>query len=354
MKSLVVIDDEALLVRGISTMLEKEGLDYQVTGAAGDGLTGLSLIREKKPDVAFVDIRMPGMDGLELIEKAKKEFPELVFVIISGYKKFEYARKGLELGVCAYLDKPVTRGKLRSALKAAEEAMGKNTGAKGIYPKENLGQRLAAVQQEIIELVGQKKAGDGMERVNEYLWLLEAEETELAEIRNRCFQFLCTVLGIFYEQWKNYEKELAFPSYQNVVNLQTKEEVEEYTRTLFARIFDKISARSLGSSHRIILQILDYINENYRRDIGLSELADMVKMTPGYLSILFKDEVGVTYVKYLTNVRMDHARELLREGYKVSQVSEMVGYSNYRYFCDVFKREVGKTPTEYRGNIRKR
>ena len=80
----------------------------------------------------------------------------------------------------------------------------------------------------------------------------------------------------------------------------------------------------------------------------------MVKMTPGYLSILFKDEVGVTYVKYLTNVRMDHARELLREGYKVSQVSEMVGYSNYRYFCDVFKREVGKTPTEYRGNIRKR
>ena len=69
-----------------------------------------------------------------------------------------------------------------------------------------------------------------------------------------------------------------------------------------------------------------------------------------YLSVLFKNEVGTSYVKYLTNMRITQAKKLLKDGHKVNEVSEMVGYSNYRYFSDIFKKHVGLTPNEYKHN----
>lgn len=88
--------------------------------------------------------------------------------------------------------------------------------------------------------------------------------------------------------------------------------------------------------------------EKYNEDIGLNELADRVKMNTAYLSVLFKSEVGMSYVKFLTKLRMDKAKGLLKKGYKVYEVSEMVGYNNYRYFTDIFKKYTGETPKTIR------
>lgn len=94
-----------------------------------------------------------------------------------------------------------------------------------------------------------------------------------------------------------------------------------------------------------------YLDEHYNQDIGLSELADRVGMSTAYLSVLFKTEVGTSYVKYLTDLRIKKAKKLLQDGYKVHEVSELVGYNNYRYFCDIFKKHEGMTPNEYKGNV---
>ena len=94
-----------------------------------------------------------------------------------------------------------------------------------------------------------------------------------------------------------------------------------------------------------------YLDEHYDQDIGLSELADRAGMSTAYLSVLFKTEVGTSYVKYLTDLRIKKAKKLLQDGYKVNEVSEMVGYNNYRYFCDIFKKHEGMTPNEYKGNV---
>ena len=80
----------------------------------------------------------------------------------------------------------------------------------------------------------------------------------------------------------------------------------------------------------MITQLLDYINLNYSQDFGLNEMAEIVHMNHAYLSILFKDEVGISFVMYLTQIRMAHAKELLLKGEKVQDVSVAVGYNNYR------------------------
>jgi two-component system response regulator YesN len=106
------------------------------------------------------------------------------------------------------------------------------------------------------------------------------------------------------------------------------------------------------ANHRDIKQLLEYIGSHYDQDIGLNELAMMVDLNPAYLSILFKEEVGTSYIKYLTNLRIKKAKEYLLEDYMVTQVSEMVGFNNYRHFCEIFKKYVGQTPNEYKGCIR--
>ena len=108
MHRLVVIDDEYIVVEGIKALISRLKLDYEVAGAAYDGIHGLELVQREKPDVVITDIRIPGMDGLSLIETAKESCPDTAFVVISGYSEFVYAQRALSLGVRDYIDKPIT------------------------------------------------------------------------------------------------------------------------------------------------------------------------------------------------------------------------------------------------------
>ena len=125
MYRLVVIDDEYIVVQGIKALISRLKLDYEVVGAAYDGIQGLEVIRSEKPDVVITDIRIPGLDGLSVIEAAKEECPDTYFIVISGYSEFVYAQRALTLGVKDYIDKPVTADKLKNALTRIEDEWAK-------------------------------------------------------------------------------------------------------------------------------------------------------------------------------------------------------------------------------------
>jgi len=117
MYRIVVVDDEYIVVEGIKAIIRKRNMDCEVVGFANDGISGLDEVRKWKPDILITDIRMPGMDGLSLIEVVKEEFPKVRFVIISGYTEFAYARRAITLGVKGYIDKPITMEKLEDVIK---------------------------------------------------------------------------------------------------------------------------------------------------------------------------------------------------------------------------------------------
>ena len=121
MYRLVVIDDEYIVVEGIKAMIGRQKLDYEVVGSAYDGIHGLDIIEKYKPDLVITDIRIPGMDGLSMIEAAKEVCPDTAFVVISGYTEFEYAQKALRLGVMGYIDKPISMEKLNAVLETVEK-----------------------------------------------------------------------------------------------------------------------------------------------------------------------------------------------------------------------------------------
>lgn len=107
MYRILVADDEPAGLNHVCMILKKKCPDYEIAGTAENGQRALEMIRAERPDVLITDIRMPVMDGIELVEKVKEEFPDVFSVIVSGYSEFEYAKSALRSGVCDYLLKPL-------------------------------------------------------------------------------------------------------------------------------------------------------------------------------------------------------------------------------------------------------
>ena len=118
-----IADDEMWVAVGIKKLIEKSGLPFEVIGEANDGITALEQIEKMKPQVLFSDIRMPGFDGLTLLEKLAEKEIDLLVVYISGYAEFEYAQRACRLGAFDYLLKPVEQEKMNGVLQRMEEKL---------------------------------------------------------------------------------------------------------------------------------------------------------------------------------------------------------------------------------------
>lgn len=117
MKRVLITDDEPRIVRLIKGMIDWEGLLLELAGEALDGFEALRIIKEKRVDILIVDMKMPGMDGMQLINRAIEYNPSLSVIIISGYQEFDYAYQALKKGVCDYLLKPINKHDLDRALR---------------------------------------------------------------------------------------------------------------------------------------------------------------------------------------------------------------------------------------------
>ncbi len=108
----IIVDDEEDIRYLLRHLLEKGRLGVAVAGEAASGDDGLALCRKLCPDMVLADIRMPGLDGLEMVEKIKKISPHIQVILISGYSYFSYAQKAIQQGAAAYLLKPVEEEEL--------------------------------------------------------------------------------------------------------------------------------------------------------------------------------------------------------------------------------------------------
>lgn len=116
MYKVFLADDEMWISFTLKKLIDRSGLPFQVIGEANNGVTALEEIEDKKPDVLFTDIRMPGLNGLELLEEISEKNLSVNVVLISGYAEFEYAQSALRLGGFDYLLKPVEQKHLNAVL----------------------------------------------------------------------------------------------------------------------------------------------------------------------------------------------------------------------------------------------
>ncbi len=134
MYRVAIIDDEPLIVEGLTRTMPWEKWNMQVIGSAYDGKEGLALIRRERPDIVISDINMPQLDGLKMIAGLKSEFPNMQIVILTGYREFDYAREAISLGVARFLLKPSKMNELEEAMEAVTEKLAKLGVSEGVSP----------------------------------------------------------------------------------------------------------------------------------------------------------------------------------------------------------------------------
>ena len=233
----LLVDDEIMIREGFKRLFDWDGHDCEVVGEAADGMEALTKIDSLQPDIAIMDINIPIMNGLKVIQLARIKHPDMAFVIVSGYDDFAYCREALRLQITDYILKPVN-----------------------------------------------------------------------------------------YEEFGTC--------------------IDNLKIALFRRRPVRPEERQEG---RPIQAIARYLQEHLAEDVSLSVLAEEFHMSAQYISQLFKSEIGVNFLSYLTNIRMNRAKKLLAStDLPISEVSQQSGYADYRVFTKAFKKSEGVTPSQYR------
>ena len=103
----------------------------------------------------------------------------------------------------------------------------------------------------------------------------------------------------------------------------------------------------------VVTKAKEYIDANYAQDLSLEGISRQTDISPYYFSKLFKNKTGVTFIDYLTNLRIEKAKELLADpGRSMKEICSEVGYSDPNYFSRIFKKTTGMTPTEYKDGLK--
>lgn len=129
---IVVVEDEAPIREGMAKVIKTIDTDYEVVGTAADGSIGYHMIMELKPDLVIMDIRMPKIDGLEMLEKLRQEGCTSKFVVLSAYSEFDYAKRAIDSGIVSYLLKPIKLPELKKVLRQVEESLVKEKNRKHV------------------------------------------------------------------------------------------------------------------------------------------------------------------------------------------------------------------------------
>ena len=119
----IVADDERLIANNIARRIEESNGAFHVVFRAGTGLEALKQAGELLPDVVFSDIKMPEMDGIELISRLREKHPDILCVIVSGYSDFEYMKAAIRNSAVDYLLKPVNPEELKQLLQRLEATL---------------------------------------------------------------------------------------------------------------------------------------------------------------------------------------------------------------------------------------
>ncbi|WP_407272140.1 response regulator [Radiobacillus sp. PE A8.2] len=396
MWKLLIAEDETTIRRGLKKAITWEKYNIEVIAEADDGEVALELAEKHEPHIMFVDINMPFLNGLELMEKLREAHSDCIFIVITGYDEFSYAQQAIKMKAFDYILKPVKQNELENTISSAVEMLEKNsigkqrdrqiTGNKHVL-KERLFINWITGQYESEEVKNQFQLLDI--KLNDEIALsvykiVKDIDVSSAEKDWSDVLLIFSLKNIIKDLLKEYSMfELFKDPSGNVVLLISDIDLE--TLLLVNREIVSYAERFMGkvilcnesflrsyedfpSEYNRLIEELDtdtnltpivllaksYIDQHYfDHSISLKQVAGFVQVNATYLSKQIKNELGLSFIQYLTNVRINAALKLIKDPYlKVYEIADMVGYSTQHYFCNAFKKVVGTSPSECRSGVR--
>jgi len=534
MYKVVIIDDEALVRIGLKSMINWSDNDCEIIGEAANGQSGYELILDTSPHIVITDIKMPLMDGLEMIQKLKESGNKSKFIVLSSYNEFELLRKAMKYGIEDYLIKlelepellidilthlkekisldykkqdeeyktekylmenkfamreeffkkvisKVTKDKneIEEELDYLKITLNKNCILCAVIQVSNAGKfdnfeeaDINLLEFSILNVVDEI-VNDFFEaycfkwKINEYNIIFSADDnSEKKDIKDKIKSMserIITMLKQYFNIdsimgisninkgltgignahvesrqalkesfFKGKEKVLFFDDivlkeniekiayqyeldsllkyielsdieaieivFQEIINdlndkgisknsaydlcakityliniavgkdkknleiifgddtsifekiskLESIQAIEDWLRKIEKGIYNYLLNQNKGQNKKLIYKTKKIINDNRGKVVSLQDVASKLNISSGYLSTIFKQYTGVSFIDYVTEVKMEEAKRLLKEGkYKIYEIAQMTGYENAYYFSKVFKKVTGITPREF-------
>lgn len=398
----VMLAEDELLVRlGIKSLIEWEKHGFTFIGDAADGVKALELMDREAPDILLTDILMPRMDGLELIEKVRKRYPDTLIIVLSSHNEFDYVRRAMKLGVEDYILKTSMKpaellqilleasGKIAKRREMAVPADGSQSPAQ--CDREAILQRLCAE----LEQDAPPEAGEagGTDRLKEdkdlppgsFFIILQpkllregVEEQSAMRMLSHLFESELGDLLVCSPVETDGEVVLLLtgPGGEVPDIDALAEKLTSAARRMLGISLDVGSSGRIADWHGIakayaqakqllaerrvqetdredINRLLDYMKAHYAEDLSLKKAAEMIRISESYLSFVFKKETGIGFTDYLNTLRADKAAHyLVNTDMPAYQIALEVGYENINYFGRIFKKIKGVSPQKYRAQFK--
>ncbi|MBO4533469.1 MAG: response regulator [Treponema sp.] len=514
MFNILVTDDEQIVIDSLSFIINKNFADEARVFTALSGTEAIETVMKENIDIIFMDINMPGLSGLETVSVITKLKPNIVFVILSAFDRFQYAQEAINLGAYKYITKPVNRNvvieTIRGAMQLVQEKQGKLSADLELHKKLDLVSPM--IENDFIYacIYNNDKSIDltsyldyfnlsenawvfccfefpNINSDNQYNTYLKVHDLLNTEHRCLVSSFMMNRIAVFYpvfsenpdyaevqEQIKKLyqmisykvaagiragvsniftDKSLLQSSYtealsalnktdanggllfsgdnqpQTVVqktnsaefknqilnklsagdsggvrsflelftsellstgmpldkiknsifdlivtaNNATRELNKGFTSSTFDNAFATLSSQNdtkllkefaqkfllectaavagvkKAEENPIIKKVCAYVDDNLSSDISLDTAAEFAGVSSFYLSKLFKEEKGETFINYISDKRLEKSRQLLAEtALSIKEITAAVGYNDQNYYSRIFKSKYGLSPKEYR------
>lgn len=374
MYKVLFAEDELLVRLGLQNSIPWSKYEMEVAALADNGMEAYRLFEEIHPDILITDLRMEGMDGLELVKRVREIDKECAIVVISCLNDFETLRKLIPYNINAYVLKASisidevcnvleqTKEYLISIGRTAKKVIPDLEKPEDIISKYLLGDTVISLE-------------DNFE-IFEHLLLFSLEEENKDKINKLAMEFIYELVN------RQIPGEMLVPLKDKefcVFYRSTEKKMDERIKRINNSIGDFLGVRfkithssrrkaenlkdwfdrayvqqyeiniDENSGKALIQKSIEYMQEHFRESLTLTDISRTIGLSVSYFSYLFKQETGKNYIEYLNEIRLlATMKDLMNTDEKVVVVAQKNGFQNLEYFSRYFKKQTGESPARWR------
>ena len=374
MYKVLFAEDELLVRLGLQNSIPWSKYEMEVAALADNGMEAYRLFEEIHPDILITDLRMEGMDGLELVKRVREIDKECAIVVISCLNDFETLRKLIPYNINAYVLKASisidevcnvleqTKEYLISIGRTAKKVIPDLEKPEDIISKYLLGDAVISLEDDF--------------EIFEHLLLFSLEEENKDKINKLAMEFIYELVN------RQIPGEMLVPLKDKefcVFYRSTEKKMDERIKRINNSIGDFLGVRfkithssrrkaenlkdwfdrayvqqyeiniDENSGKALIQKSIEYMQEHFRESLTLTDISRTIGLSVSYFSYLFKQETGKNYIEYLNEIRLlATMKDLMNTDEKVVVVAQKNGFQNLEYFSRYFKKQTGESPARWR------
>lgn len=363
MFKVMIVDDVEFWrneVRGLEIWGDLSG--FVISEEACNGDEALRKLEAASVDLIITDIRMPKIDGLELLQKVHSNKLAACVVLMSEFCEFRYAKQGIVHGAFDYIGKPVDHEAFMSLLERAKLFIEEKRREEGrlkrleteleekfevFYPESDFQQIAWQIAEADI------KAVERMSEVFRKLELIfENDSNKIELIIKKGMSEIYSTIGHHYP-W--------FEKYHNLVELKDmdfsgKQDIKDLKDQVISSIMRLVSALKkfifCNNGNFLVRRACVFILEHIDEKISVKCLAEKLFVSKTHLSETFKQKTGLALIEYITQMKIERAQKLIIDNQlMIYQIIDMLGYEDINYFNKIFKKYTGLSPTQFKKMI---